>query len=439
MYKTEKEIGYPNPLASKKEKEQPSYGISYFKKMYSDWKGNKSSLLEKRTSRYQKLRKYSRGIQTIQKYKNLMSAHGDNSFMNLDWSVVPIIPKFVDVVVGSLTNQDYNIICTAIDPVSTKKRRDDQMEMAVDIMVEPFAKELTEASGLPMTAQSGAPETKEELELYMQLNYKQGTEIAMEEGIDLAFSINDWKEVSKRIIRDLVDIGIGVSKVHLDGNGIGIRYIDPEYLITSHTVNPNFKDIVHAGEIRRVSIQELKRLAGDSLTEEEYAEIANIYTGKNNNPGKFSRNTLLDNSAESYEYDGFIVDILDAEFKSVDNLNYEKKSNRYGGTTTNKKDSNYRPPKKSRYKREQVKPLIEMWYTGKWVIGTDYIFDYGLKKNMLRPKSNLARTLGAYSIYAPDLSKMDNKSLVERMIPFTDQIQLIHLKNFLKCKKYIRV
>ena len=427
MYKSDKEIGYPNPLASKKEKEQPSYGLSYFKKMYSDWKGNKSSLLEKRTSRYQKLRKYSRGIQPIQKYKNLMSAHGDNSFMNLDWSVVPIIPKFVDVVVGSLTNQDYKIICTAIDPVSTKKRRDDQMEMAVDIMVEPFAKELTEASGLPMAAQSGAPETKEELELYMQLNYKQGTEIAMEEGIDLAFSINDWKEVTKRIIRDLVDIGIGASKVYLDGNGIGISYIDPEYLITSHTVNPNFKDIVHAGEIRRISIQELKRLAGDRLTEEQYAEIANIYTGKNNNPGKFSQNTLLDNNAD-YEYDGFIVDILDAEFKSVDAMNYEKKSNKYGGTTTIKKESNYKAPKSSRYKREQIKPLIEMWYTGKWVIGTDYMFDYGLKKNMLRPKSNLARTLGAYSIYAPELSKMDNKSLVERMIPFTDQIQLIHLK-----------
>jgi hypothetical protein len=428
MYKIEKHESYPNPLASKEEKNLPSYGMAYFKKMYSDWKGNKSSLLERRTNRYQKLRKYSRGIQAIQKYKNLMSSHGDNTFMNLDWNIVPIIPKFVDVIVGSLTNQEYKIKCTAIDPVSTEQRKNDKMEMAVDIMTSPFMKELTELTKLPLEAQAGAPETSEELELYMQLNYKQATEIAMEEGIDLAFSINDWKETSKRIIRDLVDIGIGCSRVHLDGNGINIKYVDPEYLITSHTVNPDFKDIVHAGEIRRVSIQELKRLAGDQISEEQYAEIANLYTGKNNNPSKFSKNTLLDSGIESFEYDGFIVDILDAEFKSVDNLNYEKKSNRYGGTTTIKKDSSYKPPKKSRYKREQIKPLIEMWYSGKWVIGTDYIFDYGLKKNMLRPKSNLARTLGAYSIYAPDLSKMDNKSLVERMIPFTDQIQLVHLK-----------
>ena len=426
--KVEKEIGFPNPLASLEEKRNASYGISYFKKMYADWIGNKSSLLERRVNRYQKLRKYSRGTQAIQKYKNLMSSHGDNTFMNLDWSVVPIIPKFVDVVVGSLTNQDYKIKCTSIDPVSTQKRKDDKMDMAVDIMTSSFMKEMTELTKLPLTAQSGAPETDEELELYMQLNYKQATEIAMEEGIDLAFSINNWNEISKRIIRDLIDIGMGASKVHLDNNGITIKYVDPEYLITSYTVSPDFKDIVHAGEVRKISIQELKRLAGNQFDESQYEEIARLYTGKNNNPNRFSKNTILDSGIESFEYDSYLVDILDGEFKSVDNLHYEKKKNRYGGTTTNKKGSNYKAPKKSKYKREQVKPLIEMWYAGKWVIGTDYIFDYGLKKNMLRPKSNLARTLGAYSIYAPDLSKMDNKSLVERMIPFTDQIQLVHLK-----------
>jgi len=56
------------------------------------------------------------------------------------------------------------------------------------------------------------------------------------------------------------------------------------------------------------------------------------------------------------------------------------------------------------------------------------MFDYGLKENMLRPKNNLARTLGSYTVYSPDHSLIDTKSMVERMIPFADQIQLIHLK-----------
>ena len=174
--------GYPNPMASKEDKQKKEFGIQYFKKMYADWNGYNSSLLNLKSQRYDRTRRYSRGLQAINKYKNLINSSGDTSYLNLDWTVIPIIPKFVDVLVGSLTNQDYQVLCNAIDPVSTQKRKDDKMDMAVDIMVKDFAKTLSAASGIPMGASDGAPETNEELELYMQLNYKQATEIALEEG-----------------------------------------------------------------------------------------------------------------------------------------------------------------------------------------------------------------------------------------------------------------
>tara|TARA_R110000744_G_scaffold377616_1_gene492823 strand:- start:362 stop:2629 length:2268 start_codon:yes stop_codon:yes gene_type:complete len=416
--------GYPNPMASKEDKQKKEFGIQYFKKMYADWNGDNSSLLNLKSQRYDRTRRYSRGLQAINKYKNLINSSGDTSYLNLDWTVIPIIPKFVDVLVGSLTNQDYQVLCNAIDPVSTQKRKDDKMDMAVDIMVKDFAKTLSAASGIPMGASDGAPETNEELELYMQLNYKQATEIALEEGIDLAFTINDWEEISRRLIRDLVDINISATKTFLDANGIGIRYVDPKYLVTSHTTNPDFKDLLHVGEIRQITIQELKRIAGDQFTEDEYYDMARNFVSKNGNPKSLSTSLI----GSHFEVEKFTVDILDAEFKSVDIMHYERKANKYGGSTVNKKSKDYKPPKKSKYKRQQVKPQIETWYTGKWVIGTDYVFDYGLKENMLRPKNNLARTLGSYTVYSPDHSILDTKSMVERMIPFADQIQLIHLK-----------
>lgn len=416
--------GYPNPMASQEEKKQKEFGIRYFKKMYADWNGDNNSLLNIRSQRYDNTRKYSRGLQSVNKYKNLINSSGDTSYLNLDWSVIPIIPKFVDVIVGSLTNQDYKVLCNAIDPVSTQKRKDDMMDMAVDIMTKDFAEELSNASGLPMGPSVDTPETDEELELYMQLNYKQGTEIAMEEGIELAFTINDWEEISRRIIRDLVDINIAATKTFVDANGIGVRYVDPKYLVTSHSTHPNFKDLLHVGEIRQITIQELKRIAGDQFTEEEYYDMAKNYISKNGNPTSLTTSIL----GNHFEYEKFTIDILDAEFKTVDLMHYEKKANRYGGATVNKKSKNYKPPKKSKYSREQIKPHIETWYSGKYVIGTDYIFDYGLKENMLRVKNNLARTLGSYTIYSPDHSLIDTKSMVERMMPFADQIQLIHLK-----------
>ena len=416
--------GYPNPMASQEDKKKKEFGIRYFKKMYADWNGDNNSLLNIRSQRYDNTRKYSRGLQSVNKYKNLINSSGDTSYLNLDWSVIPIIPKFVDVIVGSLTNQDYQVLCNAIDPVSTQKRQDDMMDMAVNIMTKDFAEELTQLSGIPMGPSAETPETEEELELYMQLNYKQATEIAMEEGIQLAFNINDWEEISRRIIRDLVDINIASTKTFLDANGIGIRYVDPKYLVTSHSTHPNFKDLLHVGEIRQITIQELKRIAGDQFTEEEYHDMAKNYLSKNGNPTSLTTSIL----GNHFEYEKFTVDILDAEFKSVDIMHYEKKNNRYGGSTVNKKNKDYKPPKKSKYKREQIKPQIETWYSGKWVIGTNYMFDYGLKENMLRPKNNLARTLGSYTVYSPDHSLIDTKSMVERMMPFADQIQLIHLK-----------
>ena len=416
--------GYPNPMASKEEKEKLEFGIQYFKKMYADWNGNDNSLLNAKSQRYDRTRKYSRGLQSINKYKNLINSSGDTSYLNLDWTVIPIIPKFVDVMVGSLTNQDYKVLCNAIDPISTQKRQDDKMDMAVSIMTKDFAEKLSVASGIPMGPSAGSPETDEELELYMQLNYKQATEIAMEEGIELAFTINNWDEISRRIIRDLIDINISATKTFLDANGIGIRYVDPKYLVTSHSISPDFKDLLHVGEIRQITIQELKRIAGTQFTEDEYYDMAKNYISKNGNPTSLAASLL----GSHFEYEKFTIDILDGEFKSVDVMHYEKKSNRYGGTTVNKKNKNYKPPKKSKYNRKQIKPQIETWYSGKWVIGTDYLFDYGLKENMLRPKNNLARTLGSYTIYSPDHSILDTKSMVERMIPFADQIQLIHLK-----------
>ena len=416
--------GYPNPMATQEEKQQKEFGIQYFKKMYSDWNGDNNSLLNIRTQRYDTTRKYSRGLQSVHKYKNLINSSGDTSYLNLDWSIMPIIPKFVDVIVGSLTNQDYKVLCNAIDPVSTQQRKDDMMDMAVDIMTKDFAEKLSVASGLPMGPSENTPESDEELELYMQLNYKQATEIAMEEGIELAFTINDWEEITRRVIRDLVDINIAATKSFVDANGIGIRYVDPKYLVTSHSVHPNFKDMLHVGEIRQVTIQELKRIAGNQFSEDEYQDMARNYINRNGNPSSLST-TLI---GAHYEYDKFTVDILDGEFKTVDIMHYEKKGNRYGGTTVNKKNKNYKPPKKSKYTREQITPQIETWYAGKHVIGTEYIFDYGLKENMLRPKNNLARTLGSYTVYSPDHSLIDTKSMVERMMPFADQIQLIHLK-----------
>ena len=47
-----------------------------------------------------------------------------------------------------------------------------------------------------------------------------------------------------------------------------------------------------------------------------------------------------DNGNETYDYDKFSVNVLDAEFITSHSLNYEKKENSFGGFSVNKKPSN---------------------------------------------------------------------------------------------------
>ena len=184
----------------------------------------------------------------------------------------------------------------------------------------------------------------------------------------------------------------------------------------------------HVGEVKYYTIHDIRKMAGNYFTEAEYEEIAYGVAGKNDNPTDVPTQKTYYKGYEMYQYDSFRVAVLEGEFKTVDNLRHEKKYNSHGNYTINKRDSKYKLPKKSRYKREILDNPVEMIYKGKYILGTEFIFDYGRAENMIRPKSNKSKVRMSYSIYMPNQINLNNKSLVERMMPFADQIQIAHLK-----------
>jgi len=420
--------GYPNPLATPEEKMNPEYGLQYFRKMYADFSGEDGSLYGSRRRRYIVNREYAEGMQNVGKYKKLLGNNGDLSYLSLDWSIVPVIPKFVDVIVGGLTNQDYEIKCTGIDKVAQDAKIQEEMRLSAKMMLQDFTKDLEVMTDIPLGGDEKLPTDSEELELHMQLNYKQAVEIAMEEGIDLCFSINNWKEISKRVMRDLTVVGFGATKTYSDKDGVHVRYVDPANLVISHSNDPDFRDMSHAGEVKYYTIHDIRKMAGNQFTEDEYIEMATVSAGKYDNPIDVPTQKTYYKGYEMYQYDSFRVAVLDGEFKTVDNIRHEKKYNAHGNYTLNKRDSKYKLPKKSRYKREMLDNPVEMIYKGKYIIGTEFIFDYGRADNIIRPKSNKSKVRMSYAVYMPNQINLNNKSLVERMMPFADQIQIAHLK-----------
>ena len=427
-----KKIGnYPSPFVNDKVKETKEYGLSYFKKMYEDWAGKSNQAYEAKRRRFLKNRRYAEGIQDVAKYKDLLDVEGDTSYLNLDWSQVSIVPKFTDVVVNGLINQDYDVLASAVDDIAVDEKQMAKQQMITKMLANPFLEKMSQMTGQDLQDKGFIPSDMDEVEIHMQLNHKLEYEIAIEQVIKYVMENNNFEEVKHRLLRDLVVLNIGVIKTDTHKErGVVINYVDPINFVTSYSTNPSFSGIQHAGEVRTITISELKKMASDQLTEEEYETIANLYRGKNGNPNSYSNAYTYDSSTESYsfEYDDFSVDILEGEFLSINKYNFEKKENNFGTFSINKKDYDYEPSKKTKTKREKISKDIKVVYKGKYFIGTDYIFDYALAENMTRKDSDLSETSLSYIVYAPNLFRMVNKSLVERMIPFADQIQIAHLK-----------
>tara|TARA_R100000664_G_scaffold34245_1_gene55681 strand:- start:2240 stop:4651 length:2412 start_codon:yes stop_codon:yes gene_type:complete len=421
--------GYPTAFASNKEKGSKEYGLQYLKQMYQDWDSSNDYSYSDKKQLFAKARSYAEGNQSVAKYKDLLDVEGDTSYMNIDWTPVSIVPKFVDVICGGMNNQEYEIKATAIDPISEKRRQTRKDHLYYNMMNRDFLNDMSQKSGVDFTPKDYVPESQEDLDLFMRLNYKQEYEIALEQGIKFVLDTNNFEELRQRIIRDLVVVGQAALKTSIsESNGIKIKYVNPTNLITSYSTSPDFSNIQHAGEVYRVTIGELKEMAGDQFTEEQYKEIAEKYAKKEDNSYNVGTPNLGQSGLFSDDYDNFSIEILDAEFLCTHNMKYEKKENSYGGYSVNKRKDTYKAPKKSKYKREDISSTYKVVYSGKYIVGSDYIFDYKLMENMMRPNSNLTETKLSYIIYAPNMHKMSFTSMVRRMMPFADQIQLAHLK-----------
>ena len=255
---------FPSQAVSDFEKSEIKYGMQVAKAIESEWfkKDSGSTRYFANRDQFHRLRLYARGEQSIQKYKNELSINGDLSYLNLDWKPVPIIPKFVDIVVNGIQERTYSLKAFSVDPTASKKRTRFVQEMLNDMYAKDYAAKLEQAVGVKTLSNDpdNIPEDEEELNLYMQLNYKQSIEIAQEQALENVFALNKYDLLKKRLDYDITVLGIGCLKNSFNtAEGIKLEYVDPADLVYSYTESPYFDDIYYVGEIRKVSIVELKK------------------------------------------------------------------------------------------------------------------------------------------------------------------------------------
>ena len=416
---TNTRTSFPSQVVSDAEKASIEYGKQVAQAIEGEWFSQGRTTGNRYLTswnNYHQLRLYARGEQSIQKYKDELSINGDLSYLNLDWKPVPILSKFVDIVVNGISSRSYDIKAYAQDPDSIKKRTAYASRIYEDMLAKDYLEGLKETLGIDLYQVPNPdqlPESDEELELHMQLSYKQSIEIAEEEAISSVMAQNKYDLIKRRLNMDLTVLGISAAKTSFNlANGITIDYVDPAYMVYSYTEDPNFEDIYYVGEIKAITISELKREFPD-LSNEELERIQNM-------PGNRSYITGWG------DYDSNTVQVLYFDYKTYHNQVFKIKQTDQGLMKAIEKDDSFDPPENDSF--ERVSRSIEVLYSGAKVLGTNTILKWELAKNMSRPYADTTKVKMNYSICAPRIYKGRIESLVGKCIGFADMIQLTHLK-----------
>jgi hypothetical protein len=422
-----KSTTFPSQLASDAEKASQEFGLQVGQAIQYEWfrKDSSSCRYYAQWRDFHRVRLYARGEQSIAKYKNELAIDGDLSYLNLDWTPVPIIPKFVDIVVNGMADRLFKVKAYAQDAMSQSKRSkyQDMLEaqmVSKDILS--LVKEKTGFNGFTMDPEQ-LPNTDEELSLYMQLNYKPAVEIAEEEAINTIFDENHYQDIRKRLDYDMTVIGIAVAKHEfLPGSGVKVSYVDPANVVYSYTEDPYFRDCFYWGEIKTMPITELMKI-DQSLTKEQLQEITQYSQSWYDyyNVAQFYQNSLFHRDTCTLMY---------FNYKSTKKFVYKKKILENGGSRVIEKDDTFNPPVEMMEEGnfEKMEKTIDVWYEGIMVMGTNILIKWELSQNMVRPKSSSQHALPNYVACAPRMYKGVIESLVRRMIPFADLIQITHLK-----------
>jgi len=414
---------FPSQVVSDLEKMSYEYGLKVAKAIESEWfhTDRGSSRYRNNQNDFHKLRLYARGEQSIQKYKDELSINGDLSYLNLDWKPVPIIPKFVDIVVNGIAERTYDIKAYSQDPYGVSQRTEYMNSLLADMQTKELNEYVNEAFGIDLYENDPEvlPETEEELKLHMQLTYKQQIELAEEQAINTLLDGNQYELTKKQFYYDLTVLGIGAVKTSFNtSEGVVVDYVDPADLVYSYTESPYFDDIYYVGEVKTIPINELAK----QFPHLGHEELEDIIKNKNYNKSNYN------NSNNLREEDNNKVQVLYFNYKTYMNEVYKVKETGSGADKILPKDDSFNPPEDKEGGFGKLQRSIECLYDGAMIMGTKKLLKWEMAKNMMRPKSDFTKVKMNYAIVAPRMYKGRIESLVGRITGFADMIQLTHLK-----------
>ena len=225
----------------------------------------------------------------------------------------------------------YDVKVFSQDPFGVSKRTEYMNKIMEDMRGRDMKLFIQEKFGMNLFNKNPdlLPDSQEELDLHMQLNYKQAVELAEEQAINVLMENSDYDLIRRRCLYDLAVLGISATKTTFDySEGAQVKYVDPANLVYSHTESPYFDDLYYVGEVKEIPINELVK-EFPNLTEAEVKQI----NDKGQDPLK-----------RSAHRDKNKVHVLYFNYKSHVNDVYKLKKTSAGGEKIIQKDDQFNPP-----------------------------------------------------------------------------------------------
>lgn len=425
-FKISQNISYPSHLDSFEKKSSKAFGKAVGDVVYSEWfyKGEGRSRFYANKAIFDERRIYANGLVNMTKYYPKLGTNGDVSLLNLSKKSLTRMPKIVDLVVNGMVNRNYSIKAKAIDPVSEENKQAYRKRIESDQNTLPIIKKAKEDFGMDIASMpiEELPLNKEELNIHMQMEWKPSNCLSNQLAIATVMEDNEYNlVVNRQIVRDLVVDGIGCNFTRLNpSKGIIQKRIDASDLVYSPTKDPYFRDCFYKGHVEQVLVSDIfieyPELLSDAEVKAEIVESGHSWSVMNDlaksNSLKGSTNILY------FTYKTFRERASKIKKKANGEVIIDEANEFYD--TSKPKD------KKDKYNRASV--VEEVLFEGAMVLGTNILLKWELSKSMSRPKSNNKKVCEQYHIIAPNFQDGIITSLVSRMIPIEDKINITELK-----------
>ncbi len=392
--------------------------------MYAAYVTDRSGVPYSSIEELLELRRYAAGNQNIAQYQKILLDESEEGgdltgYLNVDWEIFSVMPKFLHIIRGIFEEQEHSIVATAVDPNSSKERDIEKLRKWFKGRYKPIMEAVNSFSGQRQEPE-WVPETMDQLEMYQQAGgFKMAKETEIEEALVYTMYISDWKEIKRKMLDDFATINCASVKDFTDRytRKVKARSVDPVRLIMQYSKHWDHRNSEYGGELISESISNIRK--NTDLSEDKLRELAQFFNGRNANQNLSSWiNEDLKINDGGWKYDNFMIDVMDAEWFSINSKNFTKRTNARGDTLM------YEEKEGKVYDTDTKKTITNKYkvvYRAKWIVGTNYVYDYGLQYDV--PRKGKREVELSFKFY-----KLPGRSIVSLSVPNLNQIQLTWLK-----------